>query len=202
MNGIIVLAITILVIIFILTLRSYGPVWPYDPARAAGDRAEDAVAIRLKQKLYETDLLFTNVEIEYEGKKTEIDDLVVNRNGIFFIEVKYYSGTLYGEYEDREWTKLHRSGAGEEYYKKVKNPIYQVRRQEYLLSSYLKQFGIGDWVTGYVYFIENNSPISDDYILENLDEFISIIHRRSGSPLTKTRVDKISDLFAEYSVSD
>ena len=88
--------------------------------------------------LKEKDLLFSNVSIEIEGKRTELDHIIVNNRGIFIIEVKNYSGSLMGTDNDYEWVKTKISSSGNSYTKIVKNPIKQVNRQVYLLAQFLK----------------------------------------------------------------
>ncbi len=96
--------------------------------------------------LKEKDLLFSNVSIEIEGKRTELDHIIVNNRGIFIIEVKNYSGSLMGTDNDYEWVKTKISSSGNSYTKIVKNPIKQVNRQVYLLAQFLKYYGVDVWV--------------------------------------------------------
>ena len=79
-----------------------------------------------------------NVPVRYKQQQTELDHLIINGNGVFIIEVKNFSGELYGTAEDEEWLKDRFSSKGKLYRKHVRNPIGQVRRQEYILSRFLK----------------------------------------------------------------
>lgn len=46
---------------------------------------------------WSNDVYLRNVKVEYDGRPAEIDNVIINQNGIFIIEVKNYSGILYGD---------------------------------------------------------------------------------------------------------
>ena len=95
----------------------------------------------------EKDLLFTNVEISFDGRKAELDNIVVNPFGIFIIETKNYVGEIEGKEDDYIWIKTKTTHAGNVYQKSVLNPIKQVKRQIYLLVNYIEYFtGIRIWI--------------------------------------------------------
>ena len=165
---------------------------------AAGRRGENIVTDMICRVLRQDDLLFTNVFIEADGKKTELDNIIVNRQGIYIIEAKNYSGRLEGTEEDREWTKYHESSGGNIYVKSVRNPIPQVKRQVYILSTYLKEAGIQDWIDGYIVLVEGNSPVKSQYILESLDDVDRAIHPRIKNKVSSITIQKIEKLFDAY----
>ena len=165
---------------------------------AAGRRGEIIVTDMICRVLRQGDLLFTNVQIEADGKKTELDNIIVNRQGIFIIEAKNYSGTLEGTEEDREWIKYHESGGGNIYVKTVRNPIPQVKRQVYILSTYLKEAGIRDWIDGYIVLVEANSPVNSRYILESLNDIDRAIHPRTQNKVSVATMRKIETMFDAY----
>ena len=162
--------------------------------KKAGKKAEQSVQKDLKQILLKDDLYFSNVNVVYGKQKTELDNLIVNRNGIFIVEVKSYSGELYGVKEDRLWLKQRFSGGGKLYQKHVDNPIGQVKRQEFILSRVLKKHGINAWVTGYIYFTNHNAPFADDYFIDSYKQLKQIIHSRNNDPLAKKQIQQIKAL--------
>ncbi len=117
----------------------------------------------IKRIFRSDDILINNICLNINGKETEIDNLIINKNGIFIIEVKNYNGTLYGDIDDFEWGKKVSPG-GNVFTKEVKNPIRQMKRQTYLLSRYLKENGIWIWISPYTYFINDNSPVDDEVL--------------------------------------
>lgn len=41
-----------------------------------------------------------------DGKTSQIDHVVIQANGVFVIETKNYSGKIYGDAQQREWTQV------------------------------------------------------------------------------------------------
>lgn len=136
----------LLLVIFLCKSQGYE-----SGQKRAGRQGENYVCDLICQVLKEKDLLFSNVSIEIEGKRTELDHIIVNNRGIFIIEVKNYSGSLMGTDNDYEWVKTKISSSGNSYTKIVKNPIKQVNRQVYLLAQFLKYYGVDVWVEGYTF---------------------------------------------------
>ena len=164
------------------------------PQRRAGRLGERVATTIIGEVLNEDDALFTNVEIFADGKQTELDNLIVNSHGIYIIEVKNYSGELYGTKEDYEWLQSKMTPGGNFYQKSVKNPIKQVTRQVYIMSRFLKENGIDAWVEGYVFLLEHNSPVTDSCILNTQKEIAYAIHTDSRKKIDKKTKNAILDL--------
>lgn len=146
----------------------------------AGNYGEAICKGEIKQILRSDDVLINNICLNINGKETEIDNLIINKNGIFIIEVKNYNGTLYGDIDDFEWKKRKVSPGGNVFTKEVKNPIKQMKRQTYLLSQYLKENGIRIWISPFAYFINDNSPVHDECVISDISELDKIIHQPQG----------------------
>lgn len=71
-----------------------------------------------KEKFVINNLL---LQIE-EGKTSQTDHIVINKNGVFVIETKNYSGRIYGDDVRKEWTQVLNYG-------KVKNHFYSPVKQ-------------------------------------------------------------------------
>ena len=164
------------------------------PVRQAGKEGELAAQEIIREVLRENDILLSNICISYEGKETELDNVVITDKGVFIIEVKNYSGKLIGKEEDFEWNKYKLSAGGNIYEKNVKNPIKQVKRQVYILSHYLKSQGIDIWVEGYALLLENNSPVHGEYVLESRKEIGTVIHRQGRNHLSKKTMGEVRTL--------
>lgn len=163
--------------------------------KAAGRKGERIATGIISGVLRDDDYLFTNVEISYDGKRTELDNVVVNSCGVFIIEVKNYKGRLYGAEDDYEWQKFKDDGYGNTFEKNVKNPIKQVQRQTYILARHLKQHGADAWVEGYALLINNNSPVQSNCVLSSVEDIDRAIHTCSRKPLDKRTVSKIRRIF-------
>lgn len=95
--------------------------------------------------------ILSNISISHEGKKGEIDNLILSSRGIVIVESKNYGGNISGNEQDREWTQTKRSHKGNIYTNTIKNPVKQVNRQVYILSQILKENGIRCCIDGYVF---------------------------------------------------
>ena len=167
------------------------------PGDAAGIRGEIKAAEVIQSVLREDDRRFANIELIYQDQEAELDNVIVNRNGVFILEVKNYSGWLEGGAEDYEWTKYHVSDAGNLYEKHVKNPIRQVKRQVYILASWLESYGIRVWVSGYAFLLAGNSPVRNEYVLFSADDIDRAIHSPGRKSLNEKTIRAIERLLTK-----
>ena len=134
--------------------------------------------------------------IDLAGRETELDNVIVNNRGVFIIEVKNYTGELFGDEDDFEWTKQKETRQGNIYQKTVKNPIKQVKRQIYILAEYLKEYGIDVWVEGYVILLENNSPVGSQHLLYSVSDIDKAIHAGTNNKLTEKDKETIVEFLS------
>ena len=185
-------AIAVTITLVLLTRRRRAGSNGLDsPEKAAGRRGEVIASGYIKYVLRAGDWLLTNVSVSFEGRQTELDNVIINRNGVFIVEVKNYSGKLRGRADDFEWKKYHTSDVGRTYVKKVKNPLKQVRRQTYILASYLRSRGADVWVSGYVFLLQGNSPVSSRYVLTSDTDIDRALHTAGRTQLCSDRVRAI-----------
>lgn len=161
------------------------------PWEKAGRDGEAYVTGMLQGILREGDVLLTNVNIVYHNRRAEFDEVIINSNGVFIIEVKNYSGQLIGGVDDQEWLKRKVTKGGNVFEKMVRNPIPQVQREVTMLTGFLRDRRLAFGVNGYVYFVENNSPVQLDMILHNKSEIDRTIHAANGSRMSQAQIDAI-----------
>lgn len=128
------------------------------PVLLAGARGEDLVVEHLKQ-LPDTFTIYNQVEIPNAQSRTgynEADIIVVGPNAVFVIEVKHNSGSISGTDSDPEWQVKKMSRGGSIYGKTMRNPISQVKRLIWLLSTELKAKRSRVWIQGVVLFSHHN----------------------------------------------
>ena len=82
------------------------------PGKRAGRRGEAFAADAIRQVLRDDDYLISNAKVAIHEKETELDNVVINRYGVFIIEVKNYKGELVGNEDDYEWEKYKTTDAG------------------------------------------------------------------------------------------
>jgi hypothetical protein len=95
--------------------------------------------------------VFHNVRFTLDGKRTEIDCLIVSRAGLFIVEVKNYKGILRGS-DQGTWTQTKVTKNSNLYTNEIRNPITQVSGQIHALSKYLKRNKQRAWIDGFVLF--------------------------------------------------
>ena len=202
MLGYIIAISIILLIVIILVLVN----WPqrkergFTPEKLAGIVGEVIAGNYIKEILRKGDHLFRNVPIEYNGEKTELDYMILNKNGVFIIEVKNLSGKLYGREDDLTWEKHKTTESGNVYEKTIDNPIRQVKREERIFGQYLRSEGIRVWVEGYVFFVENNSSVKSPYILRTNQDISRVIHRETNTALKEEVMQKILQKYQKIEV--
>lgn len=182
-----------LIVLLFLAIRLFRKKREQREIKSAGNKGEAYFNNMLKSILRDDDVLIRNVCLQ----EAEIDSLIINNNGIFIVEVKNYNGRLYGKSDDFEWTKEKVSPGGNVFYKQVKNPIKQVKRQTYKLSQFLKENNIRIWISGYAYFINGNSPVDDESVIYDIDEFDRIIHTTSGKQYDERLINKAIEALTE-----
>lgn len=163
--------------------------------RAAGQNGEQIAIAIIRSILHEGDCLLTNVSISYDGKRAELDNVIINPFGVFIIEVKDYKGRLYGNEDDYTWEKYKDDGYGNTFEKEVKNPIKQVKRQVYILARTLNGFNV--WVEGYAFLVQGNSPVQSNYILENAKDIDRAIHSPGQNHLSLQEVEQIRNTLVQ-----
>ena len=85
-----------------------------------------------------------------DGKTTQIDHIVINPRGVFVIETKNYSGEIYGNENQREWTQVLAYG-------NVKNKLYNPLKQNATHVYNVKKVVGKLPVHSLVVFVQNNT---------------------------------------------
>lgn len=100
--------------------------------------------------------VFQNVTIIHAQKKSEIDNIVVGKSGVFIVEVKNHNGYISGDLEDTQWIQHKVGRGGTPYEKEMYNPVKQVGTHIYRLANYLRNKGISTYIEGMVYFVNDD----------------------------------------------
>lgn len=125
---IIIVTILIACIAYFIKKKRHSP-------EAKGKRGENMVAQILGETIIGEQYVVNDLLFEPEsGKSCQIDHIFINKYGIWVIETKNYSGNIYGEEKQREWTQVLAFGNTKN---KLYNPIKQNATHIYYLSRYL-----------------------------------------------------------------
>jgi len=143
--------------------------------------------------------IFQNVHLKNKKVKAQLDFIIVGKTGIFVIEVKNQRGIITGDIESKYLTKIKRSKSGNEYNKKIYNPIKQVNTHIYKLSKLFKENGVNIWIRGAVLFTNKDSIVkvnSNEILMiqsENCDELINAIEN-NDIILSDSDIERISKI--------
>ncbi len=117
-------------------------------------------SINIYSNLPDSYSVISDLEIVTDGRKSQIDAVVIGVNGIFVIETKNINGYIYGSEKDDQITQLKVGRKGGEYSKTMYNPIKQVNTHVHRLSQYLKQNGMNSIVQGIVFFTNIETSVT------------------------------------------
>ena len=136
--------------------------------------------------------LYNNIPLEKDGKRTEIDTLVVSKYGIFLGEVKNYKGQISGNENDLTWAQIKESSGGKCYENTIKNPVKQAKFQTYLLSSILKENGLNCYIHPYVVFVNAEDITTDsELVLRSENEFHNTILTYHDTRISNENLNKL-----------
>ncbi|SHJ90766.1 nuclease-related domain-containing protein [Alicyclobacillus tolerans] len=96
--------------------------------------------------------VYSNLVVEWDGKSSQIDHVIVAPHGVFVVETKNIVGTIVGQTEESDWIQYKTTASGHTYEKRVYSPLKQVGTHVYRLAERLKEEGVRVWVQGIVYF--------------------------------------------------
>lgn len=120
----------------------------------------ERIATKVLATLPEGYTVFQDVIVTYDNKKSEIDNIVVGRSGVFIVEVKNHNSHIKGDLKDIYWTQHKVGRGGTPYTDQMYNPVKQVGSQIYCLANYLRQNGVNTYIDGMVYFANKTCLVS------------------------------------------
>ncbi len=138
--------------------------------------------IELARALPDSFFALNNVVVEYDGKYSELDLVIVGRNGVFVIETKNHTGTIIGDVSDKNIKQYKGGQSGGNYAKELYNPVKQVSTQVFRLSRYLQSKGVSCWTQGIVLF---TNPDANVYISGSSDIPVFAISSSGAKKLTR-----------------
>ncbi|HEY8390940.1 MAG TPA: NERD domain-containing protein [Clostridia bacterium] len=129
--------------------------------------------------------VLNNYMVVDEGKSSQIDHIVIRKNGVFVIESKNYSGRIYGKENQLEWTQVLKYG-------KVKNKIYNPLKQNathiYRIKKILDE---KVQIKSLVVFVQNNTKFIEANNVIPLSSLKKIIKQEDNESLTLDQMQSI-----------
>lgn len=160
-----------------------GFVIPDTEQERYGAIGELKTGILLEQLLPEDYTVIQNAIVFYDGKQSEIDNIVIGNTGVYIIEVKTMKGKILADYDGHDWKKIKTDKYGIEHEKEFYSPVKQVDTHVYRLANVLRRSGVNAYVRAIVYFSdpeadvtvsgeENNIPVFDYNSRNKIKDFI------------------------------
>lgn len=135
--------------------------------------------------------VLNNVGIKDNMGRSEIDSLVVSKNGIWIVEVKSHIGSIYGE-EDNVWDYERANGQDDE----IENPLKQSYRQMKILKNIFDDKGIDVFVKYCVVFPNASAVcVNSDKVYTSLDRLKQDILLGSNKKISTNELIKILGVF-------
>lgn len=149
-----------------------------------GNRAVKTTLEVLK-KLPKEYHIYEYVNVSMDKKSTELDVVVLGRNGLFYIDAWGVSGLVSGGDDDKEWHV-------NSHYQT--NPIKKIKWQVHLLSSVFKQEGLKGYIDGILH-AASKVTMTDEVTLPFFDstnskDMIKFITDKKGN-ITDDNIKKI-----------
>jgi len=132
--------------------------------------------------------VINNLMLVDNGKSSQIDHILINQNGVFVIETKNYSGRIYGNENQQEWTQVLSYGRIKN---KLYNPIKQNATHIFRLKKLLPQ---ETYISSVVVFVQNNTKYIQAQGVLNLMQLAEYIRANNGHTLTLNEMSNVYDL--------
>jgi hypothetical protein len=162
---------------------------------ALGERRTSSLLSRLDPDKYKT---LNNVLLRLDdGRTSQIDHVVVSVYGIFVIEVKNYTGWIYGSQYEQHWTQV--------IYKR-KEPLFNPIRQNYghtkALEEVLKDYGELVFWPVVVFSDEAVLKVTSTVPVINASDLIHVIKDHNQQVMTSDMVDQIYTMLETAAIRD
>lgn len=130
--------------------------------------------------------VLNNILFDTKTKSCQIDHILINKNGIFVIETKNYSGRIYGNDNQLEWTQVLQYGRVKN---KFYNPVKQNQTHIYELKNIIDK---ETPVKSLIVFVQGNTKyINSDYVYKR-SQIKSVVRKKiNDKTLTVEEMENI-----------
>lgn len=119
------------------------------------------------------------------GKTTQIDHIVINKNGVFVIETKNYAGRIYGNDLQQEWIQVLNYGKRKHrFYNPVKQNATHIYKLKEITGTKLPIKSIVVFIQGNIEFIESKNVYAPEQLKAQLIT-------RLQEEITKEQIEEI-----------
>ena len=179
---------------FIISILVYTKITKNNKAQKKGEKGEKTTTRLLNQLPKNNYMVLNDIFIQNGKYYSQIDHIVISKSGIFVIETKNYTGLIFGEESDYQWTQM----IGNNYKVKIINPVRQNLNHIRTLSALLPK-------TEYHSIIvmgKNASPqVHSSVPVINHDMLLSTITRHRKAVLTINEMKQIYDTIIKNNIT-
>lgn len=176
------IAIAILITLFIVWSKS---------SSGKGTIGEWRVRLKIGRTKPGKQYVLNNYMVLVDGKSSQIDHIVIRKNGIFVIETKNYSGRIYGNQYQQEWTQVLNYG-------KVKNKLYNpIKQNATHIYRIKKVIGENIDIISLVVFVQNNTRYLEAENVIPLWALSKTLRQTTSVTLTPEKMQYIYDKLVE-----
>ena len=147
-----------IILAVVVILASLAAAWEKTPA-GKGFKGEQMVKKFIGGTIIGKQYVINDIMVtDEECKSSQIDHIVVNQNGIFVIETKNYSGTIYGKENAQEWVQsLNYGKRTNKFYNPVKQNATHIYRLRQKLQTDVDIHSVVVFVQGNIEHIESEN---------------------------------------------
>ena len=143
----VIIGIVVLLIFFIITETFFK-----------GFIGETMISINLKKLIKKQGFVINNLIIEENDKSNQMDHILISKKGIFCVETKNYSGTIYGDDKRKEWTQVFNFGKQKyNFY----SPVIQNKNHIRSFNNMIKDYNINNVL---IFYNNNIDNIDSKYV--------------------------------------
>ena len=137
--------------------------------------------------------ILKNIYVPYGNQTTEIDVVMIHETGIYVIESKNYSGWIFGNENQKQWTQMLNSYTKKRFY----NPVWQNRTHIRALSNYTNIDK--SKIKSYIVFSDRCElkavpPNTSECIITKIDLFLYSIHNDINSRKKIFTVEEVNQI--------
>ena len=184
---IIALVVTIIIAIITIIKKTKSP-------EELGQKGESLVSNAIGDSIPGARYVFHNLVLYENDNSCQIDHVVINAFGVFVIETKNYSGTIYGDETQLNWTQVLAYG-------KEKHTFYNPVKQNATHIFRLKQILGNVPFRSVIVFVQNNTEnVRSDKVvpLNKLHSYISC----GNKVLTPTQIEELALKLKQHDKKD
>lgn len=141
--------------------------------------------------------ILTDVKIVNGNKSSQIDFVIVGKNGIFIMEAKNMRGIIRGKETDKNLKKIKLGKSGDKYVSEIYNPILQILGHKKGIDAFLAQKGHSYRAIPILYFSGEGSLEVESEKVKIIDQPVLVIDY-----IKRHNQDNISDYVQNKIISD